>query len=427
MLILEEKDYLEVGKNSLVADYDREILVNLYQPIIGFKAVSLYFSLLAEYENQKISSIITHEIMFTRTQMNASEFVTARMRLEGIGLLKTYLNDLNGTKLYHYEIYAPKTPKLFFDNTLLCGILIQTVGEAEANRLKSIYSINNAPEGKEITASFIEVYSPNFDDPGFRKAMEMGSKNVVARQSAKLNSGFSYELFKQALSSISQINVDSFSVETMKEIERLASLYGVSEESAAQVVQKYYSPTADKGNRLDFDAITKAFAEEINFRSLGRLKPKKRNGEVFSETDLGRKINLFESVSPKKYLSYLQGNTQPSSSDLAILNDISSKFRLPNSVINAIVDYVLTVNDNVLSKPFAEKIAGSVAREGITTAIDAMNYLKKTSGKRKKPKPESQVENNENNETVPEQPTVKVLTREEILKRLEEDEDDGEN
>ena len=109
-----------------------------------------------------------------------------------------------------------------------------------------------------------------------------------------------------------------------------------------------------------------------------------------------------------------------------VVNSISSKFRLPNSVINAIVDYVLTVNDNILSKPFAEKIAGSVAREGISTAIDAMNYLKKVSSKRKKPTYETQKEEEDVLETEPQEPK-KLLNKEELLRQLQEDDDNGEN
>ena len=427
MLILKEKDYLEVSVNSLVADYDRLTLTNLYQPIVGYKAISLYFTLLSEFDNQKINPIIDHEAMFNRTQMNAGEFVEARKHLEAIGLLKTYVSDLKGLKLYQYEIYAPKTPKLFFDNTLLYGMLIQSVGEVEANKLKTLYTIKNRPEGKEITASFIEVFSPDFDNPAFMKAVESGSSDIITRQSAKLNSGFSYELFFKTLSEISQIKAEAFSKKDMKEIERLATLYGVNEESAANTVRDYYNPLAEKNHRLDFDAITKVFAEEINYRSLTNKGKNKLNGEITGNTDLARKINIMENANPKKYLSILQNGSQPSYSDLMVVNTISSKFRLPNSVINAIVDYVLTVNDNVLSKPFAEKIAGSVAREGISTAIDAMNYLKKVSSKRKK----TSYEPTEEVESVLEEQVIeepkKLLNKEELLRQLEEDDNNGEN
>ena len=426
MLILKEKDYLEVSVNSLIADYDRLTLTNLYQPIIGYKAVSLYFTLLSEYDNQKINPVVSHEILFNRTMMNASEFVDARKNLEAIGLLKTFVSDLNGLKLYQYELYAPKTPKLFFDNTLLYGMLIQSIGETEASKLKTLYTIKNRPEGKEITASFIEVFSPDFDNPAFMKAMENGGSDIITRQSAKLNSGFSYELFFKTLSEISQIKAEAFSKKDMKEIERLATLYGVSEESAANTVRNNYNPLADKNHRLDFEQITKIFAEEINYRSLANHGKNKLNGEMTGNTDLARKINLMEQANPKRYLSILQNGSQPSISDLMVVNTISSKFRLPNSVINAIVDYVLAVNDNVLSKPFAEKIAGSVAREGITTAIDAMNYLKKVSSKRKKTTYDQVQEESPAEEETKEEPK-RVLNKEDLLRQLEEDDNNGEN
>ena len=39
------------------------------------------------------------------------------------------------------------------------------------------------------------------------------------------------------------------------------------------------------------------------------------------------------------------------------------------------------MNNNVLSRAYCEKVAASLAREGVETAIDAINYLRKTSRK----------------------------------------------
>lgn len=426
MLIVKENDFLEVNLNSLVADYDRLILTNLYQPIIGYKAVGLYFTLLTEAENQKINPIINHKTLFTRMQMNAGDFVDSRKLLEAVGLLKTFVSDLKENKFYQYELYAPKTPKLFFDNTLLYGMLIKSVGETDANKLRTIYLINRQPEGTDITASFIEVFAPDLDDPAFRKAME-GAGSIVSRQTAKLISGFSYELFSKHLSEISQIKAETFSKEDMKEIERLATLYAINEESAAQAVSELYDPYSRKGNRIDFEELAKRFMDESSYRILSNRRFKKGSG-VSGETALANKINLMEKVSPKEYLSALQNGTAPALSDLKIINDISKKFSLPSAVINALIDYVLTVNDNILSRPFAEKIAASLAREDVTTAIDAMNYLKKIR-KRGKKKDSSEsnrniVNDSTNNNDEIEEPT---LSRKEILDQLEEDDDDGED
>ncbi len=427
MLIVKENDYLEVNLNSLIADYDRLILTNLYQPIIGYKAVCLYFTLLTEADNQKINPIINHKTLFTRMQMTASDFVDSRKLLEAVGLLKTFVSNLKENMFYQYELYAPKTPKLFFDNTLLYGMLIKCIGENDANKLKTIYLINRKPEGQEITASFVEVFTPDLDDPAFRKAMER-SGGVVSRQTAKLNSGFSYELFFKYLSENSQIKAEAFSKEDMKEIERLATLYAISEETAGQAVVELYDARAKKGSRIDFEELTKRFMDETNYRFMSNRRFSKKGGKVSGDTDLASKINLMEMVSPKEYLSALQNGTSPATSDLRIINDISSKFNLPNAVINALMDYVLTVNDNILSRPFAEKIAASLAREGVTTAIDAMNYLKKIRrrGKKKETPEPVTIESStvdDNSEEIDE-PT---LSRSEILDRLKEDDEDGEN
>ena len=111
-------------------------------------------------------------------------------------------------------------------------------------------------------------------------------------------------------------------------------------------------------------------------------RPSLNNGN----TDLAKKINLMESKSPKDYLTIIQNGTKPADADIRLINDLSKNYHLPNPVINAVVDYVLTKADNVLSRAYAEKVAASLVRENARTAVDAMNYLrkidKKTRGKK---------------------------------------------
>lgn len=430
MLLLKENDYLEVNIKSLVADYDRDILMNLYQPIVGYKAISLYLTLLTECENQKTTSLSSHQVIFNRTKMNASDFVDSRQLLEAVGLLKTYLTTLKDNKLYHYDLYAPKTPKLFFDNTLLFGLFLKNVGEVEGNRIKNLYFINKEAEGKDISATFMEVFKPDFDDPIYRQTI-VNNDGIIDRNSAKGKSGFSYELFFSSLSSISQISETSFSKKDMKEIERLALLFAISEDNAAEAVALIYKPTAPKDKRIDFEALANRFMEVGRYRSLSFNDNKKST--ISSDTALAHKINLMESASPNKYLSYLQNGTQPARSDLLILNHISKQFKLPNSVINAMTDYVLTVNNNILSKPFMEKIAGSLIRENISTALDAMNYFNKISNRKKKKVSKIEIEDNNENE-IPDTPVEKNNNEEEnweekwdeLMKKMEKD-DNGED
>lgn len=380
MNIVSGNDFLQVKVASLIADYDSGTLANLYQPIIGYQASSLYLTLKAEADNQKVTSLITHGQLFLRMHIQPGDFVDARQALEAIGLLKTYLSSTPGTNIYYYELYAPKTPKSFFDNALLYGLLIKNVGEADANRLKAVYSLENhtSDNGTDISASFTEVFHPDFDNPIFAKVL--ANKGVsIGRESAKIQCGFSYEKFFLSLSQISQIKADAFNKKDMKEIERLATLYGVNEEVAANDVANLYDVHASKGKRVDFEALAKLFQDETNYNYLAIKRNKRTPGYVSGSTDLAQKINLMESTSPKDYLVLLQNGSKPAGSDLKLLNDLSSNFHLPNSVINAMVDFVLTTNNNVLSRAYCEKIAASLAREGVQTTVDAMDYLIKVS------------------------------------------------
>ena len=382
MKVLANQDFLEVRLASLIADYDRDTLSNLYQPMIGYEGLALYMTLWSEANNERISPLCTHEQVFLRMRIPAGAYVEARKYLEATGLLKTFVSQGQDFKIYHYELYAPKSPHGFFDDALLYGMLIKSIGESNANRLKNIYLIEPKHDfGEEITTKFAEMFHPQFDDEAFTDAIDGGQK-VKGRNRGKIKGQFSYEAFFQSLSEISQIKDSAFNKADMKEIERLATLNGVSEEDTAKLVNQLYAPDQPKGQRIDFDKLSKVMQEKTDYKYRRGGRGNQTEPNLMSgATDLARKINLMETKSPKDYLSYLQNGTKPATADLKVINDLSKNYHLPNPVINAVVDYVLYKADNVLSRPYAEKVAVSLVRENILTAVDAMNYLKKVDKK----------------------------------------------
>ena len=426
MVILSENDYLDVKLSSLIADYDNETVCNLYQPIVGYAAVAIYFTLVHEAKNQSLTSVISHNQLFNRLQIAPGDFIAARKKLEGVGLLKTYLEDKTNIKIYHYQIFSPKTPYKFFDDALLFGMLIKAIGDTDAKRFKTIYHFASEEEqGKDISSSFIDVYQPNFDDPAFLKAM--GGSDAIGRRNGKINSEFNYDTFFSHLSEISQIKSDAFSKKDMKEIERLATLNGVGEEEAANAVANIYDPYLGKGKHVDFEKLAKLFQEKTDYSFLLSKKLNRKQNTNAGSSQLAGKINIMETRSPKEFLALLQNGSQPAMSDLKIVDDLSRKFQLNNCVINAIIDYVLTTNDNVLSRGLCEKIGASLAREGATTTIDAMNYLKRVSKRLSKtPEPKVSVKKEEIKETKPTKKEKESLNWDAILDDIDED-DGGEN
>ena len=96
--------------------------------------------------------------------MAPGRFVESRKLLEATGLLKTYVKTSDVTKKYSYVLYAPKSPKDFFDNTLLYGMLVKCLGVEEVDSIKNKYIDNSSDEnGEEISEKFNDVFKPSYD------------------------------------------------------------------------------------------------------------------------------------------------------------------------------------------------------------------------------------------------------------------------
>ena len=227
----------------------------------------------------------------------------------------------------------------------------------------------------------------------------MKGSEAIGRRNGKINSEFNYDSFFNSLSEISQIKSDAFTKKDMKEIERLATLNGIGEEEAANAVASIYDPYLGKGKHVDFDKLAKIFQERTDYSFLLSKKLNRNRNQNSGSSELAGKINIMETRSPKEFLALLQNGSQPAISDLKIVDDLSRKFQLNNSVINVVVDYVLRTNDNILSRGLCEKIGASLAREGVVTTIDAMNYLKRVSRRMSKtPEPKVSVKKEETKE-----------------------------
>ena len=413
MVILSENDMFEVKIASLLADYDRETITNLYQPIIGYTALAIYFSFWSESKNQKILSLSSHEQFLARMKMNPGTFLEGRKLLEAVGLVKTRLEKIKDVKIYHYEVLAPKTPKGFFLDTLLYGLLIQALGEPEAERLKRVYEIHGGEElGEDISSSFNDIFHPDFEDAAFLKASN-NKQEIAGRNKSKITTEFSYDEFFKCLREDSQISETAFTKKEMKEIERLASLYGVSELVTAHVVINCYSPEKEKGKRVDLAQVNEDLKNEISYSTSSRKSNHKQN-KVIGDDGLAAKIKYFEIASPKDVLSVLQNGTKPARADLNIINSLSKDYNLTNPVINVAIDFILTMNNNVLSTYNAEKIAASLSREKIETAVDAMEYLRSNYVK----------ENKKSNKKNSYKPTQVISNKSEVKESVSEEDDE---
>lgn len=90
-------DRYTVSASGLLHEYDRKVLTFLYQPLIGSACFSLYMTLWAELEENRLwSESSSHHILMNLLGINLKDIHEARLKLEGIGLLKTYVKTEEG-------------------------------------------------------------------------------------------------------------------------------------------------------------------------------------------------------------------------------------------------------------------------------------------------------------------------------------------
>ena len=98
-------DIYQVINKSLLSEMDKLVLNMLYMPIIGNTSVTLYNILYNELKaNNYISSELTHHHLMTNLGDTLENIKEARIKLEGVGLMKTYVKEGN-VNSYVYELY----------------------------------------------------------------------------------------------------------------------------------------------------------------------------------------------------------------------------------------------------------------------------------------------------------------------------------
>ena len=409
MEYVSNNDFYEIRLASIVSNVDKDVLVELYQPLIGAAATMLYLTLLKQRRNDDEDSLYVTEQLINITQFAPGMILSARHMLEAVGLLRSYEKKTSDGRYYIYVLYSPKSPKDFFDDVLFKGLLIQYVGEKEAKRLAFKYKINlDIPEEYgEVSASFVDVFHPNYDDPSFKK--EFGN-SIVGHEPGRVKINFNYDLFFKYISETSQIMQSSFYKKDLKEIERLATLFGLDEKQMASIVVDEYEPHSSP--HLNYQRVAEKAEDAVKYKihiPASRQVRSKLSGDAIMK----QKVRLMEDVTPADYLSILQNNTEPAKADLKIVNALSAGYGFPNGIINAIIEYTLNKNNNVLSRNYAEKIAASLAREKVETTIDAMNYLNRVNVMAKKDMTQKHIE--------PVEETKKVEKVEEVISDEEMD------
>ncbi|MFC4321042.1 replication initiation and membrane attachment family protein [Litchfieldia salsa] len=387
--------YLVRSAGILNNEYDRDILTLLYQPLIGARALSLYFTLWSELRQNRLwSDENTHHSIMILQQLNLKEIYHERIKLEALGLLNTFVNDESETRLFIYELQPPLTPQEFFSDGMLNIYLYHLIGKNKFLKLKKFFSDKELDLGsfKSVTKSFEHVFksvnprdmvSNISEETKEGLNLEHGNEFFARNQGQSIVMGDDVFDFDLLISGMSEVMIPSKSITSkVKEaIKKLSFLYGINPIEMQNIVMSAF----DHSENIDIERLRKAArdwyqfenghvlptlterTQPIPYRSMIDQQPKTKEEELMQQ---------LEQISPKQLLTDLSGGVEPAVVDLKIIEDIMFHQKLLPGVVNVLIYYVMLKTDMKLTKAYIEKIASHWARKNVKTVKEAMLLAK---------------------------------------------------
>lgn len=365
---------------------DRLVLLKLYEPVIGSVAISLYFTLWANLDTLNIiSTEYTHHNLMTTMRLKLEDIIEAREKLEAIGLLKTYYKEGNINN-YIYEMYSPLNPDEFINNPILGTSLESNIGKREFNKIIKFFKLPviELKDYEDITSKFSEV----FDVVKTSEVNEI--ENIKKVKSIELTIDEKVDL-NSILSVIPNelLNHRSLTTKTKSLIYKLAFIYNLNDDELAELIRN----SIDEKHTIDQNLLRENCKRYYAFENknssptlIYKKEPEYLRKNVTDTSKKSKQIYTFETTTPYDFLTGKNKGVRPSKSDLNLIEELLIDYELTPGVVNVLVDYVLRINDNKLTKNFVLTIASQWKRSNIKTVEQAMNLcIKENSTKRKTP------------------------------------------
>ena len=371
-------DTFIVTNKTVLNNNDLSILLNLYQPLVGNEAISLYYTLWSYLDkSEAISNEWTHHHLLTNMQITISEIDDARVKLEALGLLKTYRKEGN-VNSYIYEMYSPMSASEFINNPVLATALYNRVGKLEYEKIISFYKIPslNLRDYTDITKSFSDVfgfYNGIINDNLIYDLKKSRHRHIEILSKIELNTILS--LIPDELLNKKVIN------KSLKEyIYNISYIYNYDNDDMVSLIRN----SINDMHRIDKNLLRENAEKYYSFEHLGKLpsliyknQPEYLRRKITDDSNRSRMIYMFETTSPYDFINskYKKGN--PTATDLKVIAHLLLDLELKPGVVNVLLDYVLKINNNRLIKSYVDTIASQWSKSNIETVEDAMNFAEK--------------------------------------------------
>lgn len=369
--VLPADTYTVINK-TVMKELDRKLITMLYQPIIGHVATSLYFTLIDDLDKKELmSEDLTHHHLMSTMQLKLDKIITARQKLEGVGLLKTYYKK-EMVNNFVYLLYSPMSADDFLNHPILNVVLYNNLGKKEYDKIVEYFKMPriNLKDYEDITCRFQEVYS---SVPG---NLFIENENLVKEEIGKptITEKIDFNLLISSIPS-TMLSPHCFNQETKDLINALALTYNLDDLTMQGLVRDHIN---EKG-LIDKNELRKSCRNYYQFENNGKLptliyskQPEYLKSPEGDHSKWAKMVYTFESVTPYDFLRSKYKTGEPSLRDLKLIENLLDKLKLKPGVVNVLIDYVLKINNQKLNKNHVETIAGHWKRLNIETVEEAM-------------------------------------------------------
>lgn len=367
-------DSYKIYNKTIITEVDKNILVDLYQPIIGYKALSLYYSLLNDLDKKEVvTDMFTHHHLLSVMQISMQDIKISREKLEAIGLLQSYYNKEENS--YIYVLYAPLSAKDFLNHPILNVVLFNNIGKKEYDNIIKKYKVSriNLKDYENISKKFDEVFKSVPVNSYFSNDEIISSTEGEINLKEKIN----FELLLSGIDS-KIINEKAFNKDVKSLINNLSFLYDIDLSSMQNLIRVSLN---EKG-MIDKELLRKSARSFYQFENSGKLPSllyksnkgvRKTKSVDNSLSNRDKMIHIFESTDPYHFLKSKYKGGKVIMRDMKLIEELLIDLKLDPACINVLIDYALRANNQKLNKTYVETIASQWKRLGIKTAEEAMD------------------------------------------------------
>ena len=365
MVILENDSVVRIKCDFTLSTSEERVLLTCYLPFLKSDAIALYLYLINK-GNTDSKFIITDD-MLRELGIENAPFLVARRKLEAAGLLSTYRYENVSKVSYVYEVYDVLSATDFFKNILFTNLLEKEVGERKLNEIHNSFRVTGIESNYvDISAGFYDVYQIENNLNNY--VFENGSaEELNEKATKKVDLNFNVETFKNELSKL-DINEKLIALYMQKIVDKCL-LFDVDEKEAATLVK---ANLTSQGLFM-FDS----FADDVkNYTSYGNGNDIEFTPSfVVGNSSLAKNVYIFESQSPKEYLSHELHDMKLPSSYLNLLERINDDYKIPYGILNVCISYTLEKCEHSLPEQYLRKVIVTVINNGVKNTSDAITYL----------------------------------------------------